>query len=87
MENVKCLMDEINGTWIPKMFALIFGETWNLDPDDIEVLKFGPEHPDYDGTWDDVIFKAEYTDKEGNVWHLYQEGSLFAYTGNGEEFL
>lgn len=81
------LIDGCMGVYIPRNFAWKIAEIWDdIDPEDLAICKAGPCHPNYDDAWSNILFSAKFTDSEGNIWHLWQEGDLFAYTGDGEQF-
>lgn len=88
MERTEMLIDGQNGVYVPYKFAWNMAEVWqDIDPEDLAILKTGPGNPQYQDAWDNVLFSAKFEDSEGNIWHLYQEGDLFAYTGDGEQFV
>lgn len=88
MEQTHTLIDGSNGIYVPYKFAWDMAETWEgIDPEDLAILKSGPNNPQYDEAWESVLFSARFVDSEENVWHLWQEGDLFAYTGDGEQFV
>jgi hypothetical protein len=71
-----CILDGNQGIYIPKVFAESF-EGWEIDKDDLEVLKSGPDHELYWDTWDHVLEHGYYMNEKGK-WYLYQDGDLFA---------
>ena len=72
------LFDSNRGVYIPKDFAESC-DHWRCLPSDFEELQQGPEVEYYWDIWDEVLDKATYTDTEGNVWRLWQDGDLWAY--------
>lgn len=78
---IVCYADSSRGIFIPQYFAETCADGWNLKPEDREILLAGPEHDLYRDVWEDVLSYAEHTDEAGVVWRLYQDGDLFAYTG------
>lgn len=83
------LIDESQGRYIPQLFAKMYtsDKRWiDADADDIEVLQLGPDTGEYWEAWEQVVYKARYMDKDGRQWSLWQEGDLFVYTGNGEQW-
>lgn len=87
---VSCLVDSAAGTDVPKRFANNFsfecevGEvdypTWKgISVEELEILREGSDQDWYWETWDDVLGNATFTSNEGNVYHLWQDGDLFAY--------
>lgn len=55
-----------------------------IDPEDLAILRQGPDHADYWEAWDDVLSSASYTDDDGHTWTLYQDGDLFAVRDDHE---
>jgi len=78
MTGFKILLSDSNGVYIPKMFVNGFEGWKNITDQDIEILNEGIDGNLYWDTWDNVIQKTEYVDEEGHIWHLYQDGDLFA---------
>jgi hypothetical protein len=67
--------DSARGIYIPQFFAETFDrEAWkHIDPDDIDILRQGPDHSEYWGAWESVLDNAETVG--GAI--LYQDGDLF----------
>lgn len=87
-ERTELLIDGSMGNYIPQKFCWNMADVWqDIDPEDVTICKVGPGHPEYNDAWDNILFSAKFVDSEENVWHLYQEGDLFAYTGDGEQFV
>ena len=78
MSGVVILLSDRNGINIPKMFVNNFEGWKNITDQDIENLNEGIDGNLYWDTWDDIINKTEYVDPKGYIWHLYQDGDLFA---------
>lgn len=78
MSGIEILIGDHQGIYIPQQFAGWQGWS-NIRKEDIEVLLEGPDHDWYWDAWNDVLNDATYTDANGNVWHLYQDGDLFAF--------
>jgi hypothetical protein len=79
MSDIKLLLDECRGVYIPKVFAEDFElGSWHLTEADVEDLRDGPESEWYWEAWDEVMARAYHLDANGNRWFLYQDGSLFA---------
>lgn len=69
-----CLVDGLHGQYIPQRFATNYNmEQWNVKPEDAAILIDGPDHPEYDDTWDEVLRTAKC-----NGYRLSQDGDLFA---------
>jgi len=84
------LIDDSQGIYIPQQFAVKYyneDKRWlGADQDDIDILVNGPENLDYWDAWDNVLSSARYMDKDGREWQLFQEGDLFVFFGDGEQF-
>ena len=69
-----CLVDGLYGRHVPQRFAASYNmEQWNVKPEDAAILIDGPDHPEYDDTWDEVLRTAKC-----NGYCLSQDGDLFA---------
>lgn len=80
MSGVNVIVDGSYGIYVPQRFVKAYSpDEWNIALDDLRVLIAGPDHEHYWETWDDVLSKAQFTDSQGNVWRLTQDGDLFAY--------
>lgn len=82
MNAIEILLNDSRGVYIPHNFADMFNmDDWGVSESDRAVLIAGPSYKNdwYWETWENVLSKAFYTDKSGNVWRLSQEGDLFAY--------
>ncbi len=83
------------GVYVPLRFAVLYvqgaecpngGAGWSVSADDLVALLAGPDRsPDYWEAWDAVLRDARYTDAQGRVWTLEQDGDLFAVTGDDDE--
>ena len=83
------MIDESQGIYIPQQFANKYEEDprWvGADQDDIAELLKGPEADGYWEAWEMVLNDARYLDKDGRKWQLWQDGDLFAYYDDGEQF-
>ena len=79
MSGIELLLSDSRGVYIPRDFA-DFGAHWDgVKAEDLEILAAGPEHEHYWDAWDAVLGAATYTDGNDNVWHLSQDGDLWAY--------
>lgn len=73
------LVDSSVGIYIPQNFAKRYADHWEgIKPEDLEILKAGPDHEDYDEAWSSVLETANYTDTDGTVLWLLQDEDLFA---------
>jgi len=83
MRGTELLFSDRNGVYIPKMYAEMVNDYLHLwesvSREDIDLLLKGPEEESYWDVWNDVVQWARYTDEEGKVWRLHQDGDLFAY--------
>lgn len=77
MSGLELLFDSRHGVYIPQAFAESCAH-WSGLPEDFQDLLLGPESEDYWDIWTDVLNNATYTDSAGNVWHLWQDGDLWA---------
>jgi hypothetical protein len=79
MSGIEILISDHWGVYIPKHFSENFILWDGVSDADREILESGPENELYWDVWDSVTRDATYTDSEGNVWRLHQDGDLFAY--------
>lgn len=82
MSGIRLLVSDWHGVYIPQRFAEDYDmDQWNIKDYDAEILRSGPNESNesYWYVWDNVIDNAEYTDENGNVWRLTQDGDLWAY--------
>lgn len=78
MSGMNLLLSDSRGVYIPRDFA-DFGEHWlGVKAEDLEILAAGPDHEHYWDAWDAVLGAATYVDEKCNVWHLSQDGDLWA---------
>ena len=78
MSGINLLLSDSRGVYIPRDFA-DFGAHWDgVKAEDLEILAAGPDHEHYWDAWDAVLGAATYVDEKGNVWHLSQDGDLWA---------
>lgn len=77
------LVDGHHGIYTPQVFAQRFDlREWGVEPIDREILKAGPEHPEYWDAWNDVLMYALCTNADG-TWHLQQDMDLWAIKVEG----
>ena len=73
------------GVYIPQRFTEAYDmEMWHVNPNDVAVLKQGPDHDLYWETWDIVLSRA-WCKQNGKVYSLYQDGDLWAYSQADQE--
>lgn len=96
MAIVAVLLDGNRGIYIPQAFARDFSfagpngqEGWEgVDPEDLEILRKGPDHDLYWEAWDSVLSGAFYKNERpikldgitypaGVTFRLEQDGDLF----------
>jgi hypothetical protein len=81
MSGIEILVNDSWGIYIPKYFAQNFLDWKGIDADDLAVCDAGPdvEGADYWEAWNNITSDATYTDSDGNIWRLHQDGDLFCY--------
>lgn len=69
-----CIVDGCHGKYVPQRFAVNYSmNQWNVKPEDAAILIEGPDHPEYNDTWNEVLKYAKC-----NGFTLSQDGDLFA---------
>lgn len=78
MKAVELLFDECRGTNIPRDFVeeMDLTKFTGIDPKDVEACQ-GPDCEWYWDAWQNILDNARY-EEGGNVWVLYQDGSVWA---------
>lgn len=84
---VNLILSDARGVYIPRDFvtdgynkvAVDHCKAWGIEDEDAEILAAGPDHEYYWETWDEVLSSAQYVDKEGNKYFLWQDGDLWAF--------
>ncbi len=89
MAGTELLLDGNRGVYIPQNFVEECGSIWTISEWETTTLSRGPSYEDnegltvpndnYWGAWNQVLDRSTYTDKDGNVWQLHQDGDLWAY--------
>lgn len=75
---IALLLNSSRGTTIPKTFYEDFDlEKWGIDQAKYNALE-SEDNDFYWDTWQSVLDKAKYTDNNGNVYTLWQDGDLWA---------
>lgn len=79
LPNISLLLSDARGQYIPRDFVTDFDLTlWEgIDPNDAEICT-APEHEWYWEAWNNILRDATYTDPDGRVFTLYQDGDLWA---------
>ena len=75
--------DSARGIYIPQHFAESHNpEHWTgINPEDLAILKTGPEHDQYWDAWSDTLDNAETTDggklhQDGDLWVIWPERAI-----------
>lgn len=83
MSGIELLLSDARGVYIPQNFTECFDMAkWNVSDEDVAILQQDPYGENSDilwETWHQVLDNAEFTDKNGHTWRLYQDGDLWAY--------
>ena len=78
MNGIQLLLSDSRGVYIPRDFIECFDiDKWNIDSKYMGRLS-SPDDELYWDNWDVVLNNAKHTDKQGNVWTLWQDGDLWA---------
>lgn len=77
-KGIQILLDSNRGVYIPQLFAEDCEEWGGISAEEKETLLAGPGAEWYWEAWEDVLNSATYTDADGNLWRLWQDGDLFA---------
>ena len=79
MNGIQLLLSDAHGIYIPKLFleSFLSFKVWGLRKADYKELN-NPDNEYYWDKWDTCLNNAEHTDKQGNTWHLWQDGDLWA---------
>ena len=77
-KGIHLLVSDSYGIYIPQRIAHTFleGDLEGVRPENMEILKKGPEHPWYWEAWDEVLGLA-HTTANGYTWRFWQDGDLF----------
>lgn len=78
MDALVLLFADNRGIYIPQNYAeeIDHSKVNGVDPDDLDILRAGPDHEWYWEAWENVLNNAEYTTEEG-TWRLYQDGDCW----------
>jgi hypothetical protein len=74
------LLSDSRGIYIPRDWVMYYQDIAAMDgvrPENIEILKAGPDHEWYWEAWDEVLGMA-HSIIDGKKWYLWQDGDLFA---------
>jgi hypothetical protein len=80
-ESVMLFLSDSRGQYIPRDFvqSIILNDWEGLTEWAVEACNAGPDHKSYWDAWTDILDNASYTDAEGSVYRLYQDGDLWLY--------
>lgn len=81
MSGIQLLVSDHYGVYVPQRFAVTCGDWKGISVVDHEVLLRGPDDENsqnYWDVWDAILYAAKYVDENQNVWHLSQDGDLWA---------
>lgn len=85
MNAVILILSDARGQYIPSDFVTDqYGQvaedhckSWGINLDDALLLALGPERGEYWEDWQYILDNAQYTDENGNVYRLHQDGDLW----------
>ena len=79
-QGIEVLCDSHHGQYIPQiMINRLVDSGWQgITEENVNDCN-DPRNEWYWGAWHDVENNATFTDENGNVWGLHQDGDLFAY--------
>lgn len=77
------LIDGAHGIYVPMAF-IEQAQGWDLPQEAVEIVKAGPDHPDYWEAWVEILDSASFQGEEEHTWTLYQDGDLFAVRDDWE---
>lgn len=77
-KGIELLLDGNRGIYIPKDFVteMDLSQFSGISQEDIEICS-APDHEWYWEAWDAILQDATYTDKDGYIWTLWQDGDLW----------
>ena len=80
MSGIQLLLCASRGIYIPRDFVTSVDITqWEGISYDVVRDCENAENEYYWDSWEMILNNARYTDKNGNVWQLMQDGDLWAY--------
>jgi len=81
MSGIRLLVADWHGIYVPRVFVEQFDTIkWGVSDKDVSDVSGGPENCEwYWEAWEAILNSAEYTDSDGHVWQLSQDGDLWAY--------
>lgn len=77
-EKPSLLVDEGRGLYIPQAFINRYVGWEGISDENRDILRAGPEHPEYMEAWDEVLENATWIDGQGIKFRLEQDGDLWA---------
>lgn len=81
MDTKTLLVSDHFGVYVPKCFVDDYNlVAWGLDVGDPDVacVANGPDEEWYWEAWYSIMNKAKFVGKDGKVYHLHQDGDLWA---------
>lgn len=77
-DGLELLLDSSRGIYIPQDFVveMDLSKFQGISQEDIDTCR-DPEDEWYWEAWDVILRDATYTDADGHVWTLYQDGDLW----------
>ena len=72
------LVDESRGLYIPQAFINRYVGWEGISDENSDILRAGPDHPEYMEAWDEVLENATWVDGQGIKFRLEQDGDLWA---------
>lgn len=81
MNEPTLLLLDTNGVYIPQLFCdntdEVCAKEANISFEDVQICQAGPDHEWYWEAWDSILNDFKYTDTQGVVWRLHQDGDLW----------
>ena len=77
------LLGDSHGIYIPKLWADEIGdeeeaEDFSVSWEDVLICQAGPDSEGYWEAWDSILRDAQWSERDGDEWTLYQNGDLWA---------
>lgn len=79
--NARLILSDGHGIYIPQLFCDGFDAAdaarINVDFKDVEICQAGPDEEWYWEAWQSILDSCSFTDADGKVWRLWQDGDLW----------